>query len=213
MPFPTLLGLSTYGRYVRVGESDSWMLIDSETGATYADAVAAPTEQFLIFMHGQPDMVNDSGTEQARCTPPLRDTCTVDLDIAHVESVFSYQMNLIGIVACDPDRSACDVTGESWHPAIGQTHYSGGSYIDGFMSDIRQITYDLQYNQPAILVGDYRIYFYFYSDYYALDPYYLPYLDIVDLEQQVDSPIQSIEWGQPVFFDVYRLSTTEYLPR
>ncbi len=80
------------------------------------------------------------------------------------------------------------------------------------MTDVRQITYDAQYDQPAILVGDYDIYFDFYYDDAVAEPKYHDYLDILWLEDTLDSPIASIEWGQLIFFDEYRLTTTEYLP-
>ena len=38
-------------------------------------------------------------------------------------------------------------------------------------------------------------------------------LDSVELEGIVDSPIASIEWGQPIFYDSFMLTATEYLPR
>ena len=37
--------------------------------------------------------------------------------------------------------------------------------------------------------------------------------DYLNLEGIVDSPIASIEWGQPIFYDTFMLTATEYLPR
>ena len=81
------------------------------------------------------------------------------------------------------------------------------------MSDLRQVAFDPAYNQPAILCGDYQIEFNFYSSHYFDEPDNRPCLDYLDLEYVVDSPVASIEWGRPVFYDAFMLTATEYLPR
>jgi len=213
MNFPALLDLSTYGRYVRVGQPDTWTLIDSTNGQTFTNAIAAPSEQFLIFFSDGNGEIRDWSSESSRCEPPLRETCAVYLDTPNLQDMFPYQLNLIGRIACSDESEACMIDAVSWHPSIGETGYIGGRYIQEVISDFRQITYDAQYNQPALLVGDYHIYFDFYSDYYLQEEEYRPYLDIVDLEDQVDSPITHIEWGQPIFYDIYNLTTVDHLPQ
>lgn len=211
--FPALLDVSTYGRYIRVGRPDSWTLFDSRTDQTYDDVLASPTEQFLVFKGSS--LFKD---EEGRywwldyCKAPLRETCNVALHQPYLQSVFSYQMNLEGVIACEPQHEDCSITGQSWHPAIGITGFFGGIYIDKILSDVRQVAYDPQYDQPAILVENYRIFLGFYSDLLVSEKEYLPYLDIVNLEGNIDSPIVSIEWGQPIFFDIYNMTTTLYLP-
>ena len=81
------------------------------------------------------------------------------------------------------------------------------------MSDLRQIAYDPFYGHPAILRGDYQIELRFYSSRDFDEETKLPYLDYLDLEGVVDSPIASIEWGQPISYDTFMLTATEYLPR
>lgn len=205
-----LLDVSTYGRFVRVGEATDWMLIDGVTLETYPNAVASPTEQFLIYFNTSPETVEVGAND---CTPPLRDTCAVYLQTEQPASVFTYQYNLLGVVNCTDLLRNCEIEGESWHPAIGETSRSGGRLIDVDINDVRQIAYDPQYSQPALLVDDYEIYFGFYDEYWMDDSETRPYLDILDLEEVVDSPIVSIEWGQPVFYDEYLLMTAEHRPR
>lgn len=75
------------------------------------------------------------------------------------------------------------------------------------------MVYDPQYEQPALLVGDYEIHFDYYYDEDLEDPERRAAMDILELAGVVDSPISSIEWGQPVFYNSYHLTTPEYLPR
>lgn len=207
--YPSLLNVSTYGRYVRVGRADNWILIDAETHETFANAIAAPTEQFLIYFQN-PDQTSNSSEDKQPCTAPLRDTCSVSTMASHAESFFFHRTNLLGLISCNPEEAGCSLWSTSWHPSIGKTdYYNGGAYI----TDMRQMIYDSQYRQPALLVGDYRIYFDFYSDDVVENEEYQPYLDLLNLEDDVDSPIVSIEWGQPVFHDVYNLTTNEYSPQ
>ena len=78
------------------------------------------------------------------------------------------------------------------------------------------MAYDPFYDQPAVLRGDYQIEFDFYHSGYfsgALEGIDLAKPDYLNLEGIVDSPIASIEWGQPIFYDTFMLTALEYLPR
>ena len=155
------------------------------------------------------------------CRAPLDENCAnrrLYPDQSQL-SEFAYVMELIGSVYCD-ENARCDVRGSSWHPSTTLTGagYSGGRMIDSIMVDVRQIAYDPFYGQPAVLRGDFQIEFKFYaSDLFKirreLDESYLARLDYLNLEGTVDSPIASIEWGQPIFYDTFMLTATEYLPR
>lgn len=198
--FPALLDVSMHGRYIRFGLSDEWSLMDTTTAEIYPNAITSPDERFLVSLNGVP-------AERPNCVPPLRETCALRLDGSGIASIFPYRAELLGVWH---DNGL--LTTESWHPAIAETQYSSYRYLGVLISGLRQITYDAQYNQPAMLVGDYQIYFDFYQDEDVAEPENLPYLDILNLEDKVGSPIASIEWGQYVFFDEYRLSTSEYMP-
>ncbi len=208
-----LLDLSESGRYVRFLNGDGWTLFDSETGENFANALASPGERHLIFVNSEDRPINYWSGDS--CKPPLRKNCAVYIGMPNVETiaVFPYQMELLGIMGCSGGN--CHVVGQSWHPAIDNDNNNmvGGRYLGDTLSDLRQIAYDPFYGQPAILRGDYQIEFRFYSSHYFDDEDNLPYLDYLDLASIVDSPIASIEWGQPVFYDSFMLTATEYLPR
>ena len=127
-------------------------------------------------------------------------------------------MELMGSVFCG-DYDGCWVLGQPWHPSRDSPSlYAGGREIDVSMHKLRQIAYDPFYDQPAVLRGDYQIEFGFYSSGYfegwlELDESDFARLDYLNLEDIVDSPIASIEWGQPIFYDTFMLTATEYLPR
>ena len=93
------------------------------------------------------------------------------------------------------------------------TYYPNHRFHDAYIADFRQITYHPFYDQFAILSGGYHLYLDLFSSSYLDDPAYDGYLNYVDLEGRVDSPIVSIEWGQPVFYDPYMLMTNEWTPR
>ena len=124
-------------------------------------------------------------------------------------------MELLGLVTCDTD---CFVWARSWHPAV--YHDKAGlydrRYISEEMSNLRQIAYDPTYQQPAVLRGNYQIEFDFYDSGFfdgTTDNVDTARLDYMNLEGEIDSPIASIEWGQPIFYDTFMLTATEYIPR
>ena len=208
-----LLDLSESGRYVRYLNGKGRTLHDSETGENFANALATSGDRHLIFVNSGESPIG-YWSDTGKCTPPLRQNCAVYLGIKDVESivVFPYQMELLGVVGCN--GTDCRVEGLSWHPANDNEFRDkiGGRYIDANVTDLRQVAFDPANNQPAILRGDYQIEFDFYSSRYFDKADYLPYLDYLDLEGVIDSPIALIEWGQPVFYDTFVLTATRYLP-
>lgn len=203
----SLLSISTYGRYVQVGQSSEWILIDSETGEIYENALSSPDEHFLVFMEENytPEAAN------LLCVPPLRETCSASAWSLSSDFTFTYQWNLFGVGGCTD--SGCFISAQSWHPAIGGNGYSGGRDIDIGVTGLHQIAYDPQHSQPALLVDDYYIYLEFIDTYYVMEEEYRPYLDILDLEDSLDSPIAHVEWGLPVFYDEYANTSYEYIPQ
>jgi len=208
-----LLDLSASGRFVRYGAAAGWTLFDSHTGQTYENALATPGDRHLVFVYSAAKPIND-WHETEQCKPPLRENCAVYIGTKNAKSisVFPYQMELLGLVACDGD---CFVWAASWHPAIDhdKTGLHDRRYIGDTLSNLRQIAYDPTYDQSAILRGDYQIEFGFYESQRFEDEETLTDLDYVHLEGEIDSPITSIEWGQPIFYDSFMLTATEYLPR
>lgn len=212
---PDLMDISKTGRYVRVGNWNSWRLIDVQTRKEYPNTITSPNELFLITINRRlEENAEYISTVKGNCKPPLRENCQKELQLGSTElkSIFSYEMELLGIVSCNPENKVCLLQTASWHPAIGRGHYIGGRFRYDPIKDFRDIRYDVQYGKPVVLVGDYHIYFGLYDDYFLGEEQYRPYLDILDLENEVDSPIVSIEWGLPVFYDIYRLGSIEYHP-
>jgi len=209
-----LLDLSESGRYVRYLTDTGWELYDSETGEVFANALASAGDRHLIFVNSADAPINYWG-DRGNCRPPLRKNCAVHMGMTNIETitVFPYQMELLGLIGCTGEQ--CKVWGRSWHPASPNQYRGkiGGRYLDKNMTNLRQVAFDPAYDQPAILRGDYQIEFSFYNSDYFDKPDYLPYLDYLNLEGVVDSPIVSIEWGRPIFYDTFMLTATEYLPR
>jgi hypothetical protein len=173
--------------------------------------VAAPTEQYLISItENAPQRSLMEG-----CKPPLRQNCRVALNNDQdVQQTYLYQLSFVGSIGCQSERG-CLISVAQWHPSISTnyTDYPNNSFPAAYIADFRQITYDPFYDQFAILSGGYHLYLDLFSSSYLDDPAYDGYLNYVDLEGRVDSPIVSIEWGQPVFYDPYMLMTNEWTPR
>lgn len=206
-----LIDISTYGRFVRVGTWESWRLLDTLTGKEYPSTIASPNELYLISINREYQNLDREQADVSGCTPPLRTNCTTVLADSNYADIYPLQMELLGTAACDQDKN-CRLATYSWHPAIGDTDWLGGRYFNAFIYDFRAVQYDMQYQQPALLVGDYNLYFDFYSTEDVETKEYRPYLDILELKGKVDSPIVSIEWGSSVFYDPYLLSSLEYHP-
>ena len=214
----SLMNLSLHGRYVSYHAPAGWRLYDSQTKETHTNAVAAPDENFIITFEPDPDRVKNWRLE-SECRAPMNENCAAMLRYGGGRrvTVFPYQMELLGNIFCD-ENSWCDVFGISWHPStsLASAGYSGGRNIAVTWEDVRQIAYDPYYDQPAVLRGDYQIEFDFdHSGFFtgAYEGVNLSNLDYENLEDVVDSPIASIEWGQPIFYDTFMLTATAYLPR
>ena len=215
-----IVDLSRSGRYVSFRDGGAIRVYDSHTETLHENAWVAPNDSYVS--RGESSQ-NSEAEDRAyvECRAPMDENCAnqrLNADRSQL-SEFPYEMDLIGSVNCD-ENARCDVRGSSWHPSTTLTGagYSGGRMIDSIMVDVRQIAYDPFYGQPAVLRGDYQIEFEFFGSnvfdiWRELDESYLDRLDYLNLEDIVDSPVASIEWGQPIFYDTFMLTATEYLPR
>ena len=213
-----LVDVSRSGRYVSYRNGGEIRVYDSQTDALYDNAWVAPNESYVNVDISSNEIEADERPYIA-CRAPMDENCAnppLNPDRSKV-SEFPYLMELVGGVICG-EINGCDVYGTSWHPStiLTSAGYSGGRVISTILRDVRQIAYDPFYEQPAVLRGDYQIEFdFFHSGLFTghFGSVDLTKMDYVNLEDLVDSPIASIEWGQPVFYDTFMLTATEYLPR
>lgn len=214
-PSQLLLDISSHGRFLRYGDPINWTLLDTVTGETYTNTTVSPDERFLVA--ARPASNDDT---MVTCVPPLRDNCLVQTSRVVLPttpetpvSVFPYRSELMGVTSCrEGSGDACYYDVTSWHPAIGRTNWVGGRFIQSILTGMRLFAYDPQYAQPALVIGDYDLYFWFYSNYELDEPSFAPYIDGLQLADVIDSPIASIEWGTPIFYDEYLLSTLDHYP-
>ncbi|MDE2747591.1 MAG: hypothetical protein OXI34_01370 [Chloroflexota bacterium] len=214
-----LIGLSRSGRFVSYHSGAELRLFDSQLQKTFHNAVVAPNENTVIKFEPDRERLRQWKRETS-CRAPMNENCAelhTYSDGSFISS-FPYQMELMGSVFCG-EYHGCRVLGQPWHPSRNfDTGYIGGREINVSMRQARQIAYDPFYDKPAVLRGDYQIEFDFYfSGYFEgwldIDESDFARLDYLNLEGIVDSPIASIEWGQPIFYDRFMLTATEYLPR
>lgn len=195
----SLLDVSATGRYLRYGDPQTWILLESESGETFANAIATPDERNLIYINA-PDtdfLAVTWGGTYPECQPPLRETCPILLPRTDFQQLFWYEDSRIILVSCGNDRW------ENWrcisHHATWQVEVADVSYSYPIV-DVEQVAYDQSFDQFAVITGDYRIDFDLYHrniDTPTGEPF-VP--DALNLEGHIDSPIASIEWDQPIFY-------------
>ena len=211
-----LIDISSGGRYVRYGTARGWTLHDSSTGKRYSNAIAAPGEKVLIFINGD-DAPVPSWRGDHVCVPPLTQNCApyISTEVRPVEiTIYPSKNGRFGLQFCEYD-GLCDEIRYSWNPSALWNWYNW-TWTDMDQDPWRQYAYDPFYDRKAILYGEYQINLQTRIDMIFRDSDDIVYghiLDSVELEGIVDSPIASIEWGQPIFYDSFMLTATEYLPR
>ena len=214
-----LLDLSLSGRFLRIGSPGDWTLVDSQTGDSYENAVVSPNEQFLgFFSKNLPETMvswHDVWHLEAACAPPLRTNCARQywrMPESVEVHIFPYELEMQGSYSCTADGN-CEVALNVWDPSKGPV-WSRNRNRDTPEEDVRQVISDPRHRQVAVLRGDYQIELDFYHSGFfngSFDGVDLNRLDYVNFEGIVDSPIASIEWGQPIFYDTFMLTATEYL--
>ena len=211
-----LIDVSSHGRYLRYGTALGWTLHDSRTGESYANALAAPGESILVFINREDEPI-PSWRDSIICAPPLTQNCALYIDtvVQPVEMhVYPRMVGSFGLLFCEYD-GLCDDRRYSWNPSA-PWHWFYWDEPEMDQKPWRQFAYDPFYDRKAILYGDYRIDLETWIDMLikASDDFAIErQLDSLDLEGIVDSPIASIEWGQPIFYDTFMLTATEYMPR
>jgi hypothetical protein len=128
---------------------------------------------------------------------PLAESCPIYIKHDNVVETFWYNNNQIAVLSCN-EEALCYVESYSGRLAFtNMNNYDKRLQIP--LGRVKALDYDLFYQQPAVVIGDYRLAFGFYEASHYEDR--LDRLDLVDLTGQLDSPIVSVEWGQPIFYD------------
>ena len=212
-----LIDISERGRYLRYGTTRGWTLHDSRTGKRYVNTFSAPGENTLISINSA-DKTLQYLHHETDCLPPLKRNCALYIDtvVKPVEmNIYPRNVGAFGLLYCEYS-GLCKDRHYSWHPAITTRWLYGVMWDNRDMDHIpwRQLASDPLYGREAVLFGDYRIYLEsWHEKYKSDDSARIRQRDYLDLEDLVDSPIASIEWGQPIFYDTFMLTATEYLPR
>jgi hypothetical protein len=193
----TLLDISHSGRYVRFGAKESWTLIDTATDEIYINAIATPDESNLIFIQKTYAETTSDESKQ-ECHAPLAKNCPIYLSQYPISDWFWYKANLIVLLSCYEEH--CYMGSYSWQLAVDLPYRHDFSERPDFpVPLVNDLAYDNIYNQPVVATNDYLLSFGFY--------HYVDYedrpemLDLLDLTEELDSPIISVEWGQPIFYE------------
>lgn len=208
---PSILELSTTGQYVRYGTQQEWTTLDIVSNLNFDDVLVTPDEINRVQIQpeewiGQTiiDAMLEAGTcpqidDNNNCTLSTVDwsddcvlplaTCTNSVPIPRgheiIEAHWQSNINLV-IFSCDVEiNSLC----------YGYNYAQDDPY--SFLHDVNDITaystndftYDEYYGMVAWAVDD-----------YTLRLSVSPFSHGIDLSDQLDSPIVSLEWGEPLWY-------------
>ncbi|MBK9124249.1 MAG: hypothetical protein IPM16_14185 [Chloroflexi bacterium] len=195
-----LSDISRTGRFVRVGGADSWRLYDISAGTHYERAVATPDENNIVYVVPGDPSADRFADPQRACTAPLAETCPIFIETFDNPLIFPYRNDHFGVVSCSD--SQCWASSHSWK--LGRGHEpSVGGVLNMPVLPVRALAYDRWNERAALATGEYRVELGFFPAWYdRADSALLPdVLDLVDLSPVLDSPIATLEWGQPIFYD------------
>lgn len=195
----TLLDLSDSGRYLRYDLSDTWFLLDVQDGEIFENAIATPDERTLIYFRSDypegPSDINRRGGRE--CRTPLLRSCPIYISWSQPFDFFWYKHNQIALFGCGEDT--CAVVSYHWQLSTGGA--GSRSRLNIAIPIVSAFDYDITYDQPVVAINDFTLEFGFYPSYERDEPSDPPPdIDMVDLSDQLDSPIIELEWGQPIFY-------------
>lgn len=196
-----LLDLSRSGRYMRFGSETTWMLLDTHTDQTFDNAVVTPDESNLIFINaGYPEntLDLDRGGE-TNCQVPLMETCPILIQHEGMKDWFWYRNDVIMLLSCYED--GCLIVGYPWQLSIRNLYGDRRLEIPS-LPLVNALAYDAENDQPVVAVEGYALEFGFYPGWERDEPGDGPFDgEILDLREQLDSPILDLEWGESIFFE------------
>lgn len=202
-----ILELSLTGRYVRYGDMNEWLLLDTQLGDVMSNALSTPDEQNFVLFPSETD--NEMASDLIReCHAPLQDSCPIEFPNARpIDFLFWYQNEEIAVVTCRSEYEDCYVRTWRWDVTKILSPYRGGQ-LWFIMPTVNDLGYDPIYDRPAMAVNDYIIglSFYFASNPNGNWEFRGEYVDLTGI---IDSPIVDVEWGQPLFYDSAYYEATE----
>ena len=197
-----LLDVSRSGRFIRLGQDDSWTLLDVDSGEIHERAIATPDERNLIMAH--PSYPSGAVTARAgrtdryryawrTCRAPLS-TCPIHIEYPHqLIAVFDYQPGRIGLV------SRTSIQFFPWYLSLEESYLP---VLAEAPAPIVAFDYDTMHNVPAIAYDDFTIDFGLYYE-FERTPLQHGQTGPISLIGHLDSPIVDLEWEQPVFYEMH----------
>ncbi|MYD10528.1 MAG: hypothetical protein F4X02_10860 [Chloroflexi bacterium] len=185
-----LLDLSYSGRYLRLGNNQSWTLLDIHTGESWNNTLISPDESRLIEIRIELADERDRRAEVVRqyklCSKPLS-RCPLVISAGTPRFIFWHDPGFIGLVFSTRLESF------PWRFSLEKMCCCCDGRVEGSsLPSIIAFAFDETYMQPAIAFEETQIGFEF-DGWYSFDS--------VDLSEQLDSPIVDLEWGQPIFYE------------
>lgn len=173
---PPELELSQSGRYVRFGDHQEWILLDTVSDVAQNNTLVSPDETYFV-------QFRESTEDEELMETSFNQVMAVSSGSEIVDWYWLSSDRLQAIICENGDRNQCRIYG----------YYHNDRYMDySFplqmltLEPLRQVVYDEIFDKFVMQFGDYTI--------IRDDP------RIIDLTNIIDSPIAHIEWGEPLWY-------------
>ncbi len=192
-----VLELSLTGRYLRYGRKGDWTLLDVQTGDAWKNTLITPDESRKIHF------LSESSDDYLEQLTQLRQACSLSELMCPIVLTLSVHTGLgtedfpQDFLWQEPDflslvyRDAIQSIRWSYSLQLAYCYLASCHGVDE-LPPIGAVAYDPVYKQPAIVFDETKIAFNLHM--------HKGIVDSVDLSEFLDSPIVSLEWGQPIFY-------------
>ena len=193
-----VLELSLTGRYLRYGRKDDWTLLDVQTGDAWNNTLITPDESRKIHF------LSEGSDDYLEQLTQLRQPCHLSELMCPILLTLSVHTGLgtedlpQDFIWQEPDflslvyRDAIQSIRWSFSLQWAHCHLASCRGADK-LPPISAVAYDPVYEQPAFAFDETKIGFKLH--------HHKGFVDSVDLSEFLDSPIVSLEWGQPIFYE------------
>ena len=180
----TLFELSFTGSYIRYVTAYYWHLLDINDDTIIPNALVTPDESRFAQFTPDIDSVNS-------CEIPIDLSCPINIQQSGELRLYYLRQSDLVVVTCD-----VTCVSHSYPTDVSQM---GGFYGQGWNTPLStSAVYDNEFDTIAWQLDEYRVQIDYYSRISSIETWQPLYFDFSEI---LDSPIQSIQWDQPFFFN------------
>lgn len=181
---PSVLELSSDGRFIRYGNDEVWILLDIDSNIRYFRALISPDENHMVQVGTYNCIGSVCPVEECpvQMTSNGCDIYTVGQD-TDIQAWAWLDEDMFAYVLCDDlDTERCGLYSYNFETAYPRTVIIEGTYFD--------VAFDRVYGLMAYVYGEFDLFI-------GRDEFDNSFLNFAD---SLDSPIADIQWGEPVWY-------------